>query len=155
MLPRRSCGGRVSCVLQLVTGVAASVRSKRNRRSQPQRQHCCKGEGEAVVGRMSGSFIPTLRFKSGFCPDLIVNHHFSRQRSRSLRGPCTVGSGIEVWCQDIRAPFVRALYGEINTQPPQNFTKSYKFDEVWCNLYLFRIHTLRAPPTVRASASGP
>ncbi len=63
------------------------------------------------------------RFKSGFCPDLIVNHHFSRQRSRSLRGPCTVGSGIEVWCQDIRAPFVRALYGEINTQPPQNFTK--------------------------------
>ncbi len=64
---------------------------------------------------MSGSFIPTLRFKTEFCPDLIIDLPFSRQHDRSPRGPCMVASGIEEWCQGIWAPFVRALYGEIKT----------------------------------------
>ena len=61
----------------------------------------------------SGSFIPTLRCHSGFCPDLVFYSCISADRCRSKCAPPTVRASVGGHCSDPRFPVGAVSYGEL------------------------------------------
>ena len=69
---------------------------------------------------VSGSFCPTLRFKSGFCPDFIICMFISPQRGRFTCGLHPVRAGSSGCCCHVRVPFGCVSYGELPKKQYKN-----------------------------------